>query len=103
PKLALLLYVSLGVNNQFAGAQDQEQTASLVVRFQQTHDPAQKEKILNLIVQRGYPAGPPLLRLAKATNDNDTRWLAIQGLGMLRFEAAAPFFIESLISDELSG
>ncbi|HEY6346359.1 MAG TPA: HEAT repeat domain-containing protein [Bryobacteraceae bacterium] len=97
---ALLLYVSLSASNRFACAQDQQQIASLVLRFQQTHGLADKERILNLIIQEGYAAGPPLLRLAKATNDNDTRWLAIRGLGMLKFEDASPFLIESLKSDE---
>lgn len=97
---AILLCVSLSASNRFAGAQDQEQTASLVLRFRETHDVADKERILNLIVQRGYGAVQRLLQLAKTTDDNDTRWLAIRGLGMLRFEDAAPFFIESLESDE---
>jgi HEAT repeat protein len=65
-----------------------------------THDLADKERILSLIIQRGYPAGQQLLGLAKTTNDNDTRWLAIRGLGMLKFEDAAPFLIESLKSHE---
>ncbi len=97
---AVLLYVSLCASSRFAGAQDQEQTASLVLRLQETCDVADKERVLSLIVQRGYSAGPLLLRLAKTTNDSDTRWLAIRGLGMLRFEEAAPFLIESLKSDE---
>jgi HEAT repeats len=97
---ALLLYVSLSTSNRFADAQDQEQTTSLVLRFRDSHDVADKERILNLIIQRGFGAGQPLLHLAKTTDDNDTRWLAIRGLGMLRFEEAAPFFIESLKSDE---
>jgi HEAT repeat protein len=97
---AVLLYLFLSASNQFAGAQDREQTTSLVRRFRESHDVADKERILNLIVQRGYGAGQPLLQLAKTTDDNDTRWLAIRGLGMLRLEEAAPFFIESLKSNE---
>jgi HEAT repeat protein len=95
-----LLYVSLSGSNRLAGAQDQEPVASLVLRFQATHDVADKERILNLIIQRGSGAGQPLLQLAKTTDENDTRWLAIRGLGMVRFEGAAPFLIESLISNE---
>jgi HEAT repeat protein len=83
-----------------AGAQDQEQTASLVLRFQKTHDPAGKERILGLIVQRGLGAGQQLLQTAKTTDDKDTRWLAIRGLGTLTFEEAAAFFIEFLKSEE---
>jgi HEAT repeat protein len=100
PKYAVLLCLFLGASNRFARAQDQEQTASLVLRFRETHDVSDKERILNLIVQRGYGAGQPLLQLAETTGDNDTRWLAIRGLGMVKFERAAPFLIESLRSDE---
>ena len=97
---AVLLYVSLSTSNRFAGAQDQVRTTSLVLRFRESHDLADKERILNLIIQRGYGAGQPLLQLAKTTDDNDTRWLAIRGLGMLRFAGATRFLIESLQSDE---
>jgi hypothetical protein len=97
---AVLLYVSLSASNRFADAQGREPIPSLVLRFQKTRDLAGKEKVLNLIVERGGAAGPPLLRLAQTTNDNDTRWLAIRGLGMLKFAGAAPFLTESLKSDE---
>jgi HEAT repeat protein len=97
---AVLLYVSLITSNRIAGAQTQEQTTSLVLRFRESRSLADKERILNLIVQRGHRAGQPLLQLAKTSDDNDTRWLAIRGLGMLRFEQAAPFLTESLKSDE---
>ncbi len=92
----VFLYISLSASSQFAGAQDQERTTSLLLRFRESPDVAGKEKILNLIVQQGYGAGPPLLQLTKTADDSDTRWLAIRGLGILRFEEAAPFLIESL-------
>jgi HEAT repeat protein len=97
---AFLLYVSLSTPHRFAGAQAQEQTASLVLQFRNTHDVAEKERILNRIIGRGPTAGPLLLELAKTTDDNDTRWLAIRGLGLLGFEDAAPFLIKSLKSEE---
>ena len=78
----------------------QEPTSSLVVKFHDTHDLADKERILGSLIKYGDDAGQQLLRLAKTTNDNDTRWLAIRGLGMLKFEQAAPFLIDSLQSDE---
>jgi HEAT repeat protein len=81
-------------------AQNAGQAASLLVRFRETTDTAAKENILNQIVQRGHRVGQPLLDLAKGTDDNDTRWLAIRGLGRLKFQEAAPFLVESLRSDE---
>jgi HEAT repeat protein len=99
-KYAAVPYLLLLTSSRFAVAQGQEQTASLLLRFQEMHDVPGKEKTLNSILQRGRQAGPPLLQLAKTTGDNDTRWLAIRGLGMLKFEAAAPFLVESLKSEE---
>jgi HEAT repeat protein len=97
---AVLLVALLVTSDRCAGAQGQEQTVSLVLRFRQTRDVSDKERILDRIVQRGSEAGRLLLDLAKRTEDNDTRWLAIRGLGILRFEHAAPFLIESLKSGE---
>jgi HEAT repeat protein len=97
---AVLLCLALSASSRFAGAQDQEQTGSLVLQFRETHNVADKERVLNRIAQRGYEAGQPLLQLAKTTDDNDTRWLAIRGLGMLKFREAAPFLVDSLQSDE---
>ena len=73
---------------------------SLVLRFRQTHDVSEKERILYRIIPKGHEAGQLLLDLAKTTDDNDTRWLAIRGLGIIKFEDAAPFLIESLKSQE---
>jgi HEAT repeat protein len=96
----VLLYLTLNASGQLANARDQEQTSSLVLQFRETHNVADKERILYRITQRGYEAGQQLLELAKTTDDNDTRWLAIRGLGMLRFAGATRFLIESLQSDE---
>ena len=53
-----------------------------------------------IITQQGSAAGPMLLQLAKKTNNNDTRWMAIRGLGTIRFEEAAAFLVDSLNSAE---
>jgi HEAT repeat protein len=95
-----LLSLSLGASGWLASGQHREQTAPLVRQLRETHNVAEKERILDRITQRGYRAGQQLLQLAKTTDDNDTRWLAIRGLGMLKFREAAPFLIESLQSDE---
>ena len=73
----------------------------LLIKFRDTHDIAEKEKLLNQITHDGPEAvAKQLLQLAKATTDGDTCWLAIRGLGVLKFEQAAPFLIESLQSPE---
>jgi hypothetical protein len=96
--LAVLLCVILTPTIQLGLAQDQ--VSSLILQFRNAHDVVDKERILNRVSDHGYEAGQPLLQLAKTTGDNDTRWLAIRGLGMLKFEPAATFLIDSLRSDE---
>jgi HEAT repeat protein len=96
----VVLSVALSASVRLAVAQDHGQTGLLVLRFRETREVLQKERILNQITQRGKDAGQLLLQLAKSTDDTDTRWLAIRGLGTLKFEDAAPFLIESLQSEE---
>jgi hypothetical protein len=86
---AALLYLSLGASSWLASAQDREQTASLVLQFRETPNVSEKELILARITQLGHGAGQQLLQLAKTTDDNDTRWLTIRGLGTLKFRKAA--------------
>lgn len=97
---AAMLCLSLGASGWLASGQGGEQTASLVLQFREAHDVAEKERILDRIVQQGHRAGQQPLQLAKTAEDPDTRWLAIRGLGMLKFTAAAPFLMESLQSEE---
>jgi HEAT repeat protein len=92
-----LLSVALSVSGV---AQNQEQTSSLMVQFREARNLPEKEALLNRIAQRGQEAGYLLLQLAKSTADNDTRWLAIRGLGRIRFVEAAPFLVASLQSKE---
>jgi HEAT repeat protein len=95
-----LLCLSSAAAVQLASRQGREETASLLLRFRETHDIEGKELILYRITQLGDGAGAQLLQLAKATHDVDTRWLAIRGLGMLKFRRAAPFLMQSLHSPE---
>ena len=69
---------------------------SLIARFQAEHGIPAKEAILMQIVDQHRDAAPELLKVAEATNDVDTKWLAIRGLGILKFEPATPFLIRSL-------
>jgi len=78
----------------------QNTTTTLIRQFREAQEIAKKEQLLNQLCRPGSEAGERLLQLAKATNDNDTRWLAIRGLGMLKFEPAARFLIDSLASTE---
>lgn len=91
--LFTILFVSVSASGQVP-------LPSLLRQFEETRDLAAKEKAMNLIAQQGSTAGALLLQLAKTTNDNDTRWMAIRGLGTTRFEDAAPFLVDSLDSPE---
>ncbi len=72
---------------------------ALLSRFQSEQDHATKEMILDSIT-RNYPdSGSALLGIARQTNDTDTRWLAIRGIGSLRFHDATPFLKQSLNSE----
>jgi HEAT repeat protein len=72
----------------------------LLSRFQTSTDIASKEAVLrNIII--GFPnAGPDLLTIARETDDTDTEWLAIRGIGELKFKDASPFLKQSLKSPE---
>ena len=82
-----------------AGTTVAQDSRMLLLRFQSEGDRAAKEAILDSIT-RDYPnSGPALLKIARQTKDTDTRWLAIRGLGRLKFHDAAPFLSHSLNSD----
>ncbi len=70
----------------------------LLSRFQSEQDVAAKEAIM-LKITTNYPdAGPALLNIARETKSMDTRWLAIRGIGDVKFRAAVPFLLQSLDS-----
>jgi HEAT repeat protein len=72
--------------------------ASLLSDFVSLGDRTQRELIL-LKISEHYPeAGPPLLKIAAETKDTETKWLAIRGIGYLKYKEAAPFLKESLHS-----
>jgi HEAT repeat protein len=82
------------------GSPPPETTASLLRRFQAADAIAAKEELLSRIAERGREAGKGLLNVARKTDDVATRWLAIRGLGMMKFKEAAPFLVDSLRSSE---
>jgi hypothetical protein len=97
---ALLLLVYSATAYTQSGAAQDFGTTSLIRQFRETSAIPAKEQILDRITQRGGDAGKQLLGLAKTTDDADTRWLAIRGLGMMRVREAAPFLVDSLRSSE---
>jgi HEAT repeat protein len=74
---------------------------SLLSRFQSEHDRATKELILNRISTEYPDAGPALLKIASKTDDTETKWLAIRGIGWVKFKHAAPFLKKALFSKEI--
>lgn len=72
--------------------------STLLANFQAEQDVSTKEQILRKVTQ-GYPdAGEALLTVASSADNSDTTWLAIRGIGTLRFKAAVPFLTQSLTS-----
>ena len=71
---------------------------TLLSQFQSEHDIPAKEAILQKITARYPDAGAALLKTARQTEDIDTKWLAIRGIGWLKYTDAAPFLKESLNS-----
>jgi HEAT repeat protein len=83
-----------------SGSSAEETTASLLRKFQAADAIAAKERLIYRIAERGGEAGKGLLNIAKTTDDVNTRWLAIRGLGIMKFRDAAPFLLDSLRSPE---
>jgi HEAT repeat protein len=94
-RVASLFLVTCMVGIHQVAAQD---LSTLLSRFQAEQDRAAKEAILENITT-GYPdAGSALLKIASTTAETDTTWLAIRGIGRLKFKDAAPFLKQSLSS-----
>jgi HEAT repeat protein len=74
---------------------------AMLSAFVVARDLGQKEAILNRLTSRfGEAAGPGLLEVAIQADDVDTRWMAIRGIGYVKFQRAAPRLIEWLGSPE---
>lgn len=72
--------------------------ASLLSEFVSSSDRTQRELILLDITEHHPEAGPALLKIATETKDTEAKWLAIRGIGSLKYKEAAPFLRESLHS-----
>jgi len=75
-----------------------EDLTSMLSDFVSLSDRTQRELILLKIGERYPEAGPSLLRIATETKDTETKWLAIRGIGYLKYKEAVPFLRESLHS-----
>jgi hypothetical protein len=80
----------------FAQKAGSESLPLLISQFHSTRDLEAKERLLNVITTDFPGAGPTLLQLAQTTTDVDTRWMAIRGIGTLKYKRAMPFLVESL-------
>ena len=95
------LFVGVFLSALIASAQTSIAPATLpglLSQFRTETDRASKEKILNQITSQFPGAGPDLLALAKGSENRDTNWLAIRGVGYLKFSPAVPFLEKSLNS-----
>lgn len=95
-KFLASLLTTIGLSHMPAvAAQD---LSTLLASFQSEQDVEAKELILYRLTQ-GYPdAGQALLDVASSADSSDTTWLAIRGIGYLRFKGAVPFLTRSLSS-----
>ena len=71
---------------------------ALLSQFRTETDRASKERTLILITTKFPEAGPDLLALAEGPENGDTKWMAIRGIGYLKFSGAVPFLKSSLTS-----
>lgn len=70
----------------------------LLSQFRTERDRASKERTLIQITTEFPEAGPDLLALAEGPENGDTNWMAIRGIGYLKFAGAVPFLELSLTS-----
>jgi HEAT repeat protein len=96
-----LLAIAVFLSALIASAQTSAAPATLpelLSQFRAEPDRASKELLLNQITTKFPEAGPELLVLAEGPDDGDTNWLAIRGIGYLKFSGAVPFLENSLYS-----
>jgi len=92
---ALLLLVCIASLRVMAA---QDSLSPLLHYFENERNRTVKEKTLLTITSSHPEAGPGLLEIAQRNNDGETRWLAIRGLGYLKYRPAIPFLKQQLSS-----
>ena len=98
PKSTLLLLAILTCALSLS-AQDLQ---SLLTSFQNDQDRGKRELVLENIVEHYPEAGPSFLTIAQSADDPkdpDLKWMAIRGLGRLKYKQAVPFLEACLQSD----
>jgi hypothetical protein len=83
----------------FAQKVGSESLPLLISQFSSTRDLEAKERLLNAITTSFPGSGSALLQLAETTTEVDTKWMAIRGIGTLKYRRAAPFLVRSLLSE----
>jgi hypothetical protein len=91
----------LGLLGSAQGAVDPGSLPTLLSQFRTETDRAAKERILTQITTRYPDAGPDLLAVAKGPDNGDTNWMAIRGIGYLKFAGAISFLEASLKSNSV--
>jgi hypothetical protein len=71
---------------------------TLLSEFVSDSDRTSKELLLSDITEHHPEAGPSLLKIALETEDTETKWLAIRGIGWLKYKEASRFLKQSLHS-----
>ena len=90
----VLSLISILVPPSVAFDQNRERPVleTLLVSLASEHDIAKKEEVLMQITRRfGEVAGPGLLDVAARAEDADTRWMAIRGIGYVKFALRGPW------------
>ena len=71
---------------------------SLLSRFQADAIGLRRRKISEALRRTTPDAGSALLKIARGADDTDTRWLAIRGMGSLKFEESVASFLKQSLS-----
>src|SRR5580704_2648094 len=98
------LFIGVFLSALIAPAQTSVAPATLpglLLQFRTETDIASKEEILNRITSQFPGAGPDLLAVAEGPENGDTNWLAIRGVGYLKFSPAVPFLEKCLNSKSM--
>jgi hypothetical protein len=95
-RVAWLILAILGC----AGSLVAQDLTPLLSRSQAEQDRTARELLLEDIVEHHPDAGPALLKIARnpSRGDPDLEWLAIRGIGRLKYKDAAPFLKQCLTS-----
>jgi len=78
-----------------------QELPKLLSQFQSENELSNKERLLYDITTVHPEARASLLDIAEKTKDNDTQWLAIRGIGWMKYGPAMPFLKQCLKSKSI--